>query len=390
MSSSPRLSVLVVGEWFPPSTKAGGPVRSLHGIVTQEASAHAICLLTRDRDLGDSEPFSSVRVGRWVRQDDYLVRRVPPDLEALPIFVTAARSADVVYLNSLFSPIFSLLPLIAMKVLRIHGPLVVIAPRGELAAAALEIRAWKKRPILRMLKRLLPRNDVVWQASNDGEARDIQHNVGCAGARVIVRSDPPPLLRDMAVVGGPLTALFLARMVPIKNFALLLDAVRHVEFPLNILVAGALEDKDYWEFCQPLIQQLPVHVTLSVLGHLDDAAVASAIDRSSVMILPTRSENFGHAIAESLAAGCPVMIPDTTGWTDVVRAGAGWIIDVDNPFPLLRALNDLAQEPESSIIARRRQVQIAYKTWLDGQALHNSLFVEAWRHKQAPGSRAAK
>jgi hypothetical protein len=42
------------------------------------------------------------------------------------------------------------------------------------------------------------------------------------------------------------------------------------------------------------------------------------------LYLPTRGENFGHAIAESLNHATPVIISDQTPWRKLERIGVGW------------------------------------------------------------------
>ena len=44
----------------------------------------------------------------------------------------------------------------------------------------------------------------------------------------------------------------------------------------------------------------------------------------------TSGENFGHAIIEALACGCPVIISDQTPWNDLESFGAGWVIPLDD------------------------------------------------------------
>lgn len=47
---------------------------------------------------------------------------------------------------------------------------------------------------------------------------------------------------------------------------------------------------------------------------------------ASLFLLPSHSENFGLTVAEALANGVPVVVTDTTPWTAVNRAGAGWCV----------------------------------------------------------------
>ena len=64
----------------------------------------------------------------------------------------------------------------------------------------------------------------------------------------------------------------------------------------------------------------------------------------------TTGENFGHAIIEALAHGCPVIISDQTPWRDIERDGAGWVVPINDAekwkATLERAANLNAEEYE--------------------------------------------
>jgi glycosyltransferase involved in cell wall biosynthesis len=68
----------------------------------------------------------------------------------------------------------------------------------------------------------------------------------------------------------------------------------------------------------------------------------------SVLSVPSpRGESFGMFIAEALAAGVPVVQPDTGGYPEVVNAtGGGLIYDVNDPDGLVNALESLLLDPD--------------------------------------------
>ena len=54
--------------------------------------------------------------------------------------------------------------------------------------------------------------------------------------------------------------------------------------------------------------------------------------KAHLFVLPTEGENFGHAIFEALAVGCPILISDQTPWRKLSEKKAG----IDLPLSRIR------------------------------------------------------
>lgn len=78
------------------------------------------------------------------------------------------------------------------------------------------------------------------------------------------------------------------------------------------------------------------------MGTLEPSRVIRTVANYDLFILPTRGENFGHAIAESLLAGTPVLIADTTPWRGLEAAKAGADLPLDDREQWLRFLRTFA------------------------------------------------
>ncbi|MGW3784343.1 glycosyltransferase [Micromonospora chokoriensis] len=376
MPSEHDYRVLATSAYFEPGYRAGGPVRSMVCMVDGVPSDVSLTLVTNDRDLGCQTPYPGLS-GRWTTRSRsrvfYLNRRSPRHWWRIWRAQRSAGPFDLLYVNSVWQPTFSLLPVLATILGLISAKRILIAPRGEFSPGALGIRSHKKRLFLAFWRRLLGRRDVLWHATNDREAAHIRALV--PGARIVLREnqtllpvDPaPPVEHD----DDRLRLVFLSRITPMKNLDLVLRALTAVSRPLSLDIHGPVDDPSYWRECQRLCDELPATVTVRYRGPVPPAEVRATFTRYDAFVLPTRGENFGHVIAESLSASCPVVCSAETPWTDVLEGGGGVVLPALSPAELSRVIERMAADGAAERHARRVAAGVAYRAWRARQATHS-------------------
>src|SRR5262249_34909773 len=73
--------------------------------------------------------------------------------------------------------------------------------------------------------------------------------------------------------------------------------------------------------------------------HLDTPSLVDAVDASTLLVLPSRSEGLSRVVMESLARGRPVVGSDVPGISDLVQDGVnGLLVPPDDRDALVGAL----------------------------------------------------
>ncbi|QCX26491.1 glycosyltransferase family 4 protein [Nocardioides jishulii] len=361
--------VLVLVAHFPPAFLGGGPIRTLDAFVRAAPGDVSVDVLTSDRDLHQSVQLR-VASDQWIESEHGRIKYA--SVGSLSGFLrtllgTSRPRPDVVYVNSFFHPLFSILPWLLLRLGCWRGATFLLAPRGEFGHEALAIKTTKKMAVIRLFKLLrLPRR-VVWHASTEAEAVSIRRVMG-EDARIVVRRDdtdlPDTARAVVAREPGPFRLVHLGRLVPIKGLDVLLVALREVNSPVVLDVYGPFEDPGHVDLCRSLATRLPPHVRVNVAGPVRPEEVEGVLAAADLMAMPTRQESFGHVIAEALSASCPVMIPDTTPWTDVLRAGGGVVVEDREPTTWTRALDDYLAAGPDAWTERRQLAGAAYDKWV--------------------------
>jgi glycosyltransferase involved in cell wall biosynthesis len=361
-SNTSRPVILVFVAHYLPGFSAGGPVRSIANLVNYLGDEYDFRIVTSDRDLGDRQPFPGVTADVWTRvgKAEVLYAHICPGWTLRCRRILSDVRPDLLYINSFFGRGFSLAVLLAWWSTRSVARCgLLLAPRGEFSQAALGLKRRRKTVYIWLVKLLRSHSKALWHASSPAEAADIlralSHRDGIAvagpissGAPAVATAlDVPPNWSGETRVfpskpAGSLRIVFLARIVPMKNLADALAAVRSLGGNIHFTVCGPREDEDCWEQCRRLAENMPANIKVELAGPVPHDRVRQTLLAHDVFLLPTLGENFGHGIAEALQAGCPVIVSDRTPWRHLEKQGVGWDLPLGDLTVFTRVLQHCA------------------------------------------------
>lgn len=328
-----RLRVLCLVRYYLPGYKSGGPTRTIANMVEHLGDELDFRIVTADRDHADSHSYPDVAVDDWNAVGKAQVFYTSPGARSLRSLARLIGNTehDVLYLNSFFESVFTVRAMLARRLGLVPRMPVVLAPRGEFSPGALTLKSWKKRLFSGVARASGLYRDVTWQASSEYEANELRLALGSLAERVVVAPDLAPLAHAVPAhaatrrqVGAALRVCFLSRIEPKKNLDFALRVLSRTRAPVEFDIYGPIEDEAYWRRCQASLAALRAPVHARYQGSLPHARVGETLASYDLFFLPTLGENFGHVILESLLAGTPVLIADTTPWRNLQALAVGW------------------------------------------------------------------
>ena len=333
---SDRSKILLFTDWYEPGFKAGGPIQSCKNFVMALHEVFDLYVLTSDRDEGDTGPYPDIPTDVWISREPgfhiYYAGLQELDRDKIGRLISEI-APDYIYLNSMYSYRFTVLPFL----LKMRGQItarLVLAPRGMLQEGAMQFKTWKKKLFIKLLNVAhLPR-ELIFQATDEQEKKDILTYFPTAGKVRIVPNftrTGPVEWKPIRKIPGEIHCTFISRMAPKKNLLFLLDVLKDLPAGLSVTLNlyGEIVDAGYWEKCLSVIGTLPPSIRVDWKGAIPNDAVTDVLRQHHIFVLPTLGENFGHAIFEALQTGKPVLISDKTPWLDLESKQVGYDLPLE-------------------------------------------------------------
>jgi glycosyltransferase involved in cell wall biosynthesis len=331
--------LMIVCDAYLPGERGGGGMWAVRNLAERFSELYEVFIVTRDCDGRiDDTPYVGIPRNKWIRRPEAMIYYASPSHINARKFAELAEEVDpdLIYLNSLLSK-----PCVRFLMSRrFHFnnkvPLI-LAPSGEVSEAAWQQTAFKKKSFLLFAKLSGLLKNIQWKAATEDERSDIRRVVGNVPIRVVPELSPIHILPDFNFHEKPekrrgeLQLVFLSRVTPHKNLDFLLSRLSEIdEGNITLDVIGPTDDPEYVERCKTTASKLPDNITVRFLGPLLREQGLEVLKNSHFMALPTKGENFGYVVIESLSAGTPVLLSDRVPWEQVEEGGAGWLTSLDD------------------------------------------------------------
>ena len=373
-----KKKILLLTDWYEPGYKAGGPIQSCRNFVAAMHEEFDISILTSDRDLGEKKPYPGIDTNQWIQRPPgisvYYADTGNLSTNKLSSLIEE-KTPDFIYLNSMYSYRFSILPLLFSWRNKLSAQLV-LAPRGMLHEGALQFKTVKKKFFIRMLNLMGIPQKVRFHATDEQERMDILKQFPKAKEVLEIPNFSAPLSTHWDIIEktpGSLRAVYISRIIPKKNILFLLQLLKKLpaDIRMQFDIHGEVEDTHYWERAKEIIAGLPENISVKDHGALPHDKVNETLRTSHIFILPSKGENFGHAIFESWSAARPCMISDKTPWHNLKNQLIGWDLSLDNERAWLNALKEAADWD-----------QVAFDSWCRNSREFASKHVEQFNLKR--------
>lgn len=335
------MKILIVMAGFFPGKKYGGPPVSVDNFCSL-MKEHECYVVTKNHEKGDSTPYEAIHDGwndranccvLYLNESEYNKNSFENIIEEI--------KPDILYLQGLFQA--CILP--CLQLAKRHGIHVLLAPRGELCAGALNIRKYKKLAYIHMIRARGLVSNIRFQSTSEEETEAIHRLLKVSMDKIYHLDNIPSIpqkeypRRDKVVGEGHF--VFLSRIHPKKNLLSAIKYFHDVQGSAVFDIYGPIEDEAYWVECQREIKRLPERVSVNYQGLVGHDQVHEVFSQYDAFLFPTFSENYGHVIAESLIVGTPVIISDQTPWRKLEEFGAGWDVPLRDDCLFIQSMQKI-------------------------------------------------
>lgn len=310
------------------------------------SSGDEVSVITSCYDLNETKPLTNVMLGQWNLEKGTKVYYTDVKEQTTKFIRQLIQdvSPKAIYLNGLYSLPFVILPLIIWRKNLKNNTRLVWAPRGMLQEGALNIKPFKKKLFLWFVKFIGLNKGVVWHATDTQEELDIKKHFNEHAEVIIAQNIPKKPVKEVTEIKksvNEVRLVYLSLITEKKNLHFALQWINELGLPIIFDIYGPVKDYEYWLMCKEIISNTAKNISVNYRGDIEADKVQEVFTQYHALLLPTKGENFGHAIYECLSAGRLVIISADTPWKNLEEKNAGFDISLKRPDLFKEAIEKL-------------------------------------------------
>ncbi len=366
--------VLIGAFWH--GSGSSGPNKSFQALAEALSPDFNFLQVSRDRAFGASTP--AAESGRWLDHGFARAWYCPPTRAGAKGLGQLLRETahDILMLNGFYDRDFTIPALMLGRFGTTPRKPVILSPRGEFGCGAAQLKPRRKSAWRTLAHRARLLSQVWPHATSEAERADLERGFPWTRQTLIapnVRRPISPAARRREADPGILRIVFLGRISRVKNLDYALAVLQRVVGRTAFEIFGPIEDAAYWAECRALIASLPANITVRYRGEIANSAVPEILAEADLFFLPSRSENFGHAIFEALSCGVPVLISDTTPWRGLAERAVGWDLPLNDPQAFAARIDAFAAASRLARDTYSRSARLHAEAWVrDSDAVRKS------------------
>lgn len=341
----------------------GGPSEVLRGLIPELTRLGAeVKVITTDKgnEPGDADftEKHEVAIVRSFRPNSWtfapkICRQILNELEW----------ADIVHVHSLQT----FPTTVALAACRYKNVPAVVEPHGSLDSYHFSQGRAKKLTYMRTVDRygLRGLDGAVYSSRHElSQARNL---LKAQPYTMTLGVDPTIFASEREVGTGPPLILYLGRVTGKKRLDLVLSAMsqpRVRALDARLVVAGPV-DRSLKFDPTAMTRTLGLAENVQFVGPVDRQQRRELLRRADVFVLPSEDESFGVAVAEALAAGCPVVTTEYVGIAAEIAQDGGLAVTPLDATRIAAEIADLVENPDNAaaMAQRGREYAMSQFTW---------------------------
>ena len=322
---------------------SGGPVEALKTMSTvQSAAGHNITIATTDFGFGPKLKLKNVEIKMF----PYIIASFRYSIKLKEYLINNISQFDIVHLHSIWTyPTY-----IAGKLAKKYNIPYILRPCGMLDEWSFSQKYLKKIIYYTLFEKNIIKNASFIHFTSTLELRESKK----------YRSNSRTYILPLAInIGNCVTSsnsfkefkpyiLFFSRLHQIKQPDLLIEAFAKIYKKIpnyKLILAGPCED-NYKQSLLDTAEKNKISQKIIFTGMLTGDDKISVLKNADLFILPSLHENFGIAVAEAMALGCPVLISKNVALADVVVKNNTGIVSELTIDDLSSKIIELISSPE--------------------------------------------